>query len=125
MGETNGQHTSFWPKVLPIGLTVAHWHHFSPILASIWLKSVAHWSHCCPLVSPTVCIISMDIFLVQSSTFRCTVLLILIGFVLLNGLHCNFISSFGRLDSENEMRHNHVGSKNYNQKHQATNVLSR
>ena len=45
VGEINGQNTSFWPKVLPIGLTVAHLHHFSPILASIWLKSVAHWSH--------------------------------------------------------------------------------
>ena len=57
VGETTEQHTSFWPKVLPlvsvlpIDLTVAHWHHFSPILASIWLKSVAHWSHCCSLVT--------------------------------------------------------------------------
>ena len=31
--------------------SVAHWHHFSRILASIWLKSVFHWSHCCSLVT--------------------------------------------------------------------------
>ena len=43
VGEGNGQHTSFWPKVLLIAMILAQ---SQPILASIWLKSVAHCPHC-------------------------------------------------------------------------------
>ena len=48
VGEGNGQHTSFWSKVLPIALTVARCHHFSPISAYF---SINLTQKCCPLPS--------------------------------------------------------------------------